>query len=238
MSNAPNVMRHEIKLLLSYADYIALAQKLKCVTFLDKYTQENGDYFIRSLYLDDVYNSAYNEKIDGVNNRKKYRIRCYNNSKDIIKFECKYKYNNRIHKVSFGISYEQYQMFMNKDYDFLLEIDHPLAKEVYGLVTYKQLSPSVIVDYDREAYLHRLSNTRLTFDKNLHSGVSSFDIYDENLVTLPTFPNGSVIFEIKYDEFLPAHIAAIISSVNGFEMSLSKYCICKEKLLEVKIYEF
>lgn len=230
--------RHEIKILLSYAEYLSLAAKIRCVTIPDEFTLESGDYFIRSLYLDDIYNTAFVTKISGVDNRKKYRIRCYNGSDSVIKFECKSKYNNRIRKVSFSITAEQYRMFMDGDYDFLKSIDHPLAASVYSLVKGVGLSPSVIVDYDREAYIHPLSNTRLTFDKHLRAGISSFELFDEDMVTLPIFSNDSVIFEIKYNDYIPAHIVDMIASLRGTKMSLSKFCMCKEKLLEVKVYEF
>ena len=238
MSQNIKSLRHEIKLLLSYAEYVSMSNIIKQIIDRDKYSLENGDYFIRSLYLDDINSTAYETKISGVDNRKKYRIRCYNGSNSVIKFECKSKYNNRIHKVSFPITYEQYNLFMNSEFDFLKTINHPLAKEVYALTAYAGLSPSTVVDYDREAYVHPLSNTRLTFDKNLRAGISSFDIFDEELVTLPIFDNNSVIFEIKYDKYIPAHIVDVISIVRGLKSSLSKFCMCKEKLLEVKIYEY
>lgn len=230
-------LRHEIKILLSYSEYMSLREKIKCVAEPDKYTTENGDYFIRSLYLDDIYNTAYVTKMNGVDNRKKYRIRCYNGSDSVIKFECKSKYKDRIHKVSFGITREQYDMFMDEKYDFLTTINHPLAMEVYGLIKRDGLSPSVIVDYDREAYTHPLSNTRLTFDKFLRSGINSFDMYDSNLDTMPIFPNDSVIFEVKYDEYIPAYIVDMIATLRGIKMSLSKFCLCKNKLMEVKKYD-
>lgn len=227
-------MRHEIKLLISYPEYVNLASKLKYITIPDKNAEDNGDYFIRSLYLDDIYDTAYHTKVNGVDNRKKYRIRCYNCSDNVIKFECKNKYKDRIHKVSFGITAAQYRQFMAGDYDFLTSIDHPLAKEVYGTIKNVGLSPSVIVDYDREAYIHPLSNTRLTFDKNLRSGISSYELFDDELYTLPIFPDDSVIFEIKYNRFIPAHITDMIKTLRGIKMSLSKFCMCREKLLEVK----
>lgn len=226
-------VRHEIKILLSYAEYLSLSATIKAVAAPDRYSMENGDYFIRSLYLDDIYNTAYRTKIAGVDNRKKYRIRCYNGSKDVIKFECKNKYKDRIHKISFPITYEQYTMFMDGKYDFLAAIDHPLAREVYGNIKRVGLSPSVIVDYDREAYIHPLSNTRLTFDKNLRSVINSYDIFSENTYTLPVFDNGSVIFEIKYNEFIPSHIVDMISASRGTKMSLSKFCMCKSLLMQV-----
>lgn len=230
-------VRHEIKILLSYAEYLSLSAKLKAVAVPDRYSLEDGDYFIRSLYLDDIYNTAYTTKISGTDNRKKYRIRCYNGSRDVIKFECKNKYKDRIHKISFPITYEQYAMFMEGKYDFLTAIEHPLAREIYGLIKKSGLSLSVIVDYSREAYVHPLSNTRLTFDKNLRSVINSYDIFSDDIYSLPVFENGSVIFEIKYDEFIPAHIADIIASLRGTKMSLSKFCMCKDKLLEVKKYD-
>ena len=124
-------------------------------------------------------------------------------------------------------------MFMEGKYDFLTAIDHPLAREVYGNIKKAGLSPSVIVDYDREAYVHPLSNTRLTFDKNLRSVINTYDIFSENTYSLPVFENGSVIFEIKYNDFIPAHIVDMIAASRGTKMSLSKFCMCKSLLMQV-----
>ena len=52
---------------------------------------QDGFYSISSLYFDDMYQTAYQEKLDGVETRKKYRIRIYNNSDSVISLECKYK---------------------------------------------------------------------------------------------------------------------------------------------------
>ena len=57
----------------------------------DKHGGEAGEYMIRSLYFDDMYQSAYEEKQSGVYARKKYRIRIYNCLDNVIHLECKYK---------------------------------------------------------------------------------------------------------------------------------------------------
>ncbi len=49
----------------------------------------DGGYMIRSLYFDDYWNSAYEEKESGVLMRKKYRIRIYDYSDRSIKLERK-----------------------------------------------------------------------------------------------------------------------------------------------------
>ena len=51
----------------------------------------DGGYMIRSLYFDDYWNSAYEEKESGILMRKKYRIRIYDYSDRSIKLERKKK---------------------------------------------------------------------------------------------------------------------------------------------------
>lgn len=54
--------RHELKYLISYADKAELAVRLAPVLHLDPHAT-NGGYFIRSLYFDDYWNTAYEEKM-------------------------------------------------------------------------------------------------------------------------------------------------------------------------------
>lgn len=53
--------------------------------------KNGGEYFIRSLYFDSPFDDALWEKLAGVNDRDKFRIRAYNGCDDVIKLECKHK---------------------------------------------------------------------------------------------------------------------------------------------------
>ena len=79
----------------------------------------DGRYFIRSLYLDDILLSDYNQKMDGWSRRRKYRIRIYDLSDRVIKFEVKDKYDSCISKVSDTISREEYDSIAEGDYGFV-----------------------------------------------------------------------------------------------------------------------
>ena len=68
--------RHELKYLINEIEAIELSNVLKYIMKPDEHA-DNGVYNIRSLYFDDIYQSAYNEKLDGVEERKKYRIHRY-----------------------------------------------------------------------------------------------------------------------------------------------------------------
>lgn len=236
MFKPENALRHEIKLLMSYADYLLLSRRLSAVLEQDKYSV-NGDYFIRSLYLDDIYHSSYYDKLAGIQDRKKYRIRCYNNSDASIKLECKEKHGARICKTSVQIDRNTYDDILSGDYSSLEKREEPLCKEVLSIAKSRKLKPSIIVDYDREAYVYPISSVRLTFDKNLQAGISSYDMFSENLITTPIFPNQSVIFEVKYNDFIPTYISNMISQSFGSKLALSKFVMCREKLMEVKFYE-
>ena len=63
--------RHEIKLLLTQADYRLMSARLSALLMHDENAGEDGEYFIRSLYFDDASHMAYREKLSGVADRKK-----------------------------------------------------------------------------------------------------------------------------------------------------------------------
>ena len=60
--------------------------------------QKSGCYEIRSVYFDDIYDSCFEENETGVNCRKKYRIRIYNSSFEMMNLEIKEKKNGFIKK--------------------------------------------------------------------------------------------------------------------------------------------
>ena len=109
--------RHELKYLISYADKAELAVRLAPVLHLDPHAT-NGGYFIRSLYFDDYWNTAYEEKDAGVLLRKKYRIRIYNCSDRSIKLERKKKFGSYIYKEAAPLTHAEFDAILAGDYDF------------------------------------------------------------------------------------------------------------------------
>lgn len=95
-------LRHELKYLITPAELTVLRNTLAPLMQLD----QGHEYLIRSLYFDTINDDALEEKIAGVGNRKKYRIRIYNFSDRVIKLECKSKYGDLISKQSVSIPRE------------------------------------------------------------------------------------------------------------------------------------
>lgn len=95
--------RHELKYSISYGDYLILRPRLKQIMKSDPHTDENGLYQIHSICFDNYYDKVLREKIDGVKKREKYRIRWYNDSKEILNLEKKVKINNICMKFGKGL---------------------------------------------------------------------------------------------------------------------------------------
>lgn len=193
--------------------------------------EHGNEYFIRSLYFDDEAFSAYYDKLDGVENREKYRLRFYNNDPSYIVFERKKKHGNKVEKSSVLISQEQAKALVRGDLTVISGFDSDFCRQAVAknIIT----KPSAVTDYLREAYIHPASRTRITFDKSLRAPLS-FDIFDKDSVTVPVFDNDSVILEIKYDEILPEIVRNLIPHNIGQPMAVSKYCLCRAKYISAK----
>lgn len=82
--------RNEWKYYISLWEAEILKQRLLPFMQMDPYAKD-GKYTIRSLYFDDYWNSSYEQKMMGVDDRKKWRVRIYDYSDSSIKLERKKK---------------------------------------------------------------------------------------------------------------------------------------------------
>ena len=220
-------LRHEYKYFITPAELTALRGLLRPVLPLDPNGDERGEYHIRSLYFDTIYDDALYEKIAGVGERKKYRIRIYNFSSRVIKLECKSKYGDLISKQSVSIPRDLADQLIAGDPEGLQRMRHPLFHDVFREMRTRLLRPAVVVDYVREAYIHPAQEVRITFDKQLRTGLFSHDMFNRDLPTYPVFDDPVEILEVKYDEFLPTYLQGMLSGITAQRSAVSKYTYCR-----------
>lgn len=225
----PINLRHEQKYYISRAQYQVLSRLLMHTLHPDPNADENNEYHIRSLYFDTLYDTALYDKISGVSNRDKYRIRIYNLSDRMIRMECKSKYDVYISKRSERISRDVADQLIAGDPTGLENTSSGLLRDVYREMRLHLLRPAVIVDYVREAYLHPAEDIRITFDKQLRTGLFSDDMFNPSVPTLPVFPHDEMILEVKFNRVLPSYISDMLSSAVGWSTrsAISKYCFCR-----------
>jgi SPX domain protein involved in polyphosphate accumulation len=246
--------RYEYKFQISAAEAADIGARLSAAMAHDKNYAEK-DYFIRSLYFDDRSYSAYYDKVNGVEHREKFRIRFYNNDPSYIVFERKLKHGIKVEKSQFNISETEARKIISGDFSVLAArlsgesgnnttgngtnvnstsgngASGDLASDLYAKFA-RGFFPAAVTDYEREAFTHPASRTRVTLDKNLRA-LLSFNIFDD-YISLPIYEKGDVILEVKFDEVLPEFIKLLLPRNIGQPLAISKYCLCREKLLSCK----
>lgn len=219
--------RNEIKFIINKDSAEILKHKLSLIMDLDQNSTEDNSYLIRSLYFDDINSTSYYEKMDGVEYRKKYRIRLYNNDANFIRLECKYKHENKTSKDQILIDKNICDRIIDGSIKNLkIEEENLLTKFIIDSKL-NNLVPSIIVDYKRLAYTYPVSEVRVTFDSKIRSGRYNYNLYDEDLSTYKVIDDNEVVLEVKFNEILPESIAIILSTVPMIRQAFSKFAICR-----------
>lgn len=219
--------RHELKFLLSMVEYEHLRRLLGALFVKDENMKQGKDYYIRSLYFDTPENKDYYDKLMGVSQRRKIRLRIYDTSAEHVKLEMKNKENDYSIKETMNISRDDAIQLLKGNYHVLAEYDNDVSKKAYFNLSAYAYTPKVIVDYEREAYLLPVENIRITFDKRVRAfkGNGLFEKYNAFVgVLAPEY----MILEVKYDKYLPAYVENVLSSISMQRMSISKYCMARE----------
>ena len=76
--------RFEFKYILKKSLSSLIKNEVKHFMYQDKFTKDNEYYLVRSLYFDNQRCSNFNEKVDGLKNRHKFRIRTYSEKKKMM----------------------------------------------------------------------------------------------------------------------------------------------------------
>ena len=227
-------LRHELKYMIDEGTYLSLYRRLLPLMTPDK-NGDNGEYRVTSLYFDDIYNSGYWQKLNGLETRRKFRIRAYNLDQSVINLEAKHKDESFVSKLSRRLTEEQYRSLLSGGCGFMADNDgeEDVFGEFYRSHQLTQLRPRTIVDYHRQALIYPLGNVRITFDKKLSVCMNTLDMFDPKAQYSPIYDK-EIILEVKFDNYIPEHIQAAIQGLNAPLQPVSKYNLCTDKILEVK----
>ncbi len=228
-------MRLEYKYLIPNELLLRLRTMIAPFVEADVHSRELTGYTVRSIYFDTVTLNCYHDKIEGLQVRKKIRIRGYNErqERNIAFLEVKRKHGAFIAKTRAPVAYEQIQdLFISGDVEryVLTRKDLPNAlkdaRQFFFHIYSGSLRPIVLVIYEREAYYSKFGALRITFDKGLRSSIHpSIDaLFSENS-TLYSIPK-HFILELKFYGGLPSWLKSTVGTLGLTQQALSKYTIC------------
>ena len=226
MQNNLQLNRQEFKYYVSEEELESLRLSLSHCMELDKNAiGPLNTYTITSIYFDTPFEEDFEEKVDGIKSREKFRIRTYNNDFNLIKFESKKRVETVIKKTSAIISREDTNLICNADFSPLRNSKNEFLNISYAKLVSQGYRPIVVVEYDREAYLLPYGNIRITFDKNLRTYNSDTDFLNLKNPSIPVFQNGLQILEVKHSIPLPSHLKMMLSKIIATRNSISKFVL-------------
>jgi hypothetical protein len=247
-------MRYEYKYIVQNSKLEKLREMILPFVDVDKFAETGGQnqYTVRSIYFDTPRYDFYFEKIEGIKNRKKVRLRGYDEERadNTVFLEIKRKYNVPIIKYRAPVTFSDAQIMLrekNINGQILFGDKFPKglenSKRFFYQVFSKNLRPVVLIIYEREAYLSKFdSSVRVTFDKNLRSkGYPSIsELYQEEKIKATLADR--FILEVKFNRSFPGWLNPIISRFSLRKQSASKYTISMDankvidRLTKSKIY--
>lgn len=198
----------------------------------------NKDNFFRSticnIYYDNKDYELISNSLDKPIYKEKIRLRSYGipNVEDKVFLEIKKKYKGEVSKRRVTIKLKEF-------YDYISDGKYPncnrqIMEEIDYCFKYYKLKPVLFLGYDRLSYYDKDNkNFRITFDRNIRSRESDMFLEFGDSGKL-YFVNNEYIMEVKTLDALPMWFVNILSDLEIFPISFSKYGnIYKRKLMEV-----
>jgi SPX domain protein involved in polyphosphate accumulation len=230
--------RYEFKYILTNQ----LAERIESeVSYFMKYDgyvdpKMGNRYIVRSLYFENDSFVNFNEKVDGIKKRKKYRLRTYSRtkSKDSSFFlEEKGRVNERTYKNRTSLRHSDLVdifSIQNHIKDFLIR--YPDNDVINGFIfdtIRKSLKPMVLIDYKRRPYINNNGLLfRATFDSDIKSCLSN-SLYPEiHNKSWKECRAGYTVLEIKFERSMPPWFHRIIQCYNLRRISISKMVVGME----------
>lgn len=220
-----SVVRTEKKYSITRRQQSMLLQRLQPVMRADEYSGTDG-YRVRSLYFDSIYDNDYFDKIDGLELRKKIRLRIYGPDQATAKLELKQKQGSAQKKISLSVPRALAQELVAGCYTGLAELGSEMGLMFYQLLETGLYRPKCIVDYHRIAFAELCNDTRITIDSDIGASLCCERFFARDVSMLPV--RAQPVLEVKYNGFLLSGIKQVLDLADASELAVSKYAMSRQ----------
>ncbi|MBR4692455.1 MAG: polyphosphate polymerase domain-containing protein [Oscillospiraceae bacterium] len=222
-----SVLRTEKKYELPLQQAALIADRLARIMQADIHSGVGG-YAVRSLYFDSIYDDDLMDKINGLEKRKKVRLRIYRPEQESVKLELKQKQGSAQRKDTLEISREAALALIAGHFDPLRELSDPLAAELYALMHAGVYRPKCIIEYSRRAFAAPTNDTRITIDSDIRVSRDFDRFFRAAPAYSPVLKHP--VLEVKYNRFLLDTFKFAVNLAGIPEMSCSKYELSRSRI--------
>lgn len=220
--------RNEQKYIVSPSQSRAIELLLRRALKPDSNAGGNYGYRVRSLYFDDMRDTAFYENESGVDDRQKIRIRAYDKNFVDLKLEIKSKLNGYTRKERTNIPPDTAKKLIGRIRipPSLAAGDKVLTKVLLRAMT-STLVPKAIIEYNRLVFTTPVGNVRITIDSNIRYSPDCKRFFRDNILGRPLLAGKKSVLEVKYDDILPGYIEGLLNTGDFNPTPFSKYYLCR-----------
>lgn len=219
------VARTEKKYELSPEKSVLLTRRLSKIMEKDSHSGVCG-YLVRSLYFDSAYDNDYFDKVNGLELRKKIRLRVYSPAQQWVKLELKQKQGAFQVKKTMAVTRETAMELMRGSFAPLLRQDGEFPKYLYRIMSCGLYRPKCIVEYRRAAFTAQTNDTRITIDTDIRVSKNCGRFLEQAVPLAPLLKRP--VLEVKYNGFLLDQYKEAVNMADIPEMSFSKYEMARQ----------
>lgn len=236
MQNANVFKRTEMKFLIREDQAMRLREVMAPVMEGDSY----GRSTILSLYYDTPDYRLIRRSIEKPDYKEKLRVRSYGvaTPKSNVFIELKKKYQKTVYKRRISMKEQDAGQYLSEPANRMSNLYHAgrntqILKEIdYFQQFYRELRPSVLISYEREAFFGKEdSDLRITFDRNILWRTENLSlcagIYGEALLE-----KGYVLMEVKTKDAIPLWLVRFLGEEKIYKTSFSKYGTAYQRMQE------
>lgn len=231
MADKYTFKRMEKKYLMSAWQYEQFLEKTKTYLQLDRY----GLHTICNIYYDTDDYELIRRSIEKPTYKEKLRLRSYGipSKQDEVFLEIKKKWKGVVYKRRVSLPLEEAKQYLENGQE--LHNNGQIEKEIDYFVKFYQPKPKMYIAYDREAFYGKEDeNVRVTIDRNIRSREDNLQLESGDFGDLLLEEN-LYVMEIKINAAIPMWLVGILSELEIYPMSFSKYGnIYKKKIADIE----
>jgi SPX domain protein involved in polyphosphate accumulation len=219
--------RIENKYLLTDEQKEIILKRLAEKMSLDAYCSANGRYVVHNIYFDDEGDDVILRSLSSPLYKDKLRLRSYGGASPVYFLEIKRKFQSDVYKRRVTLTAHECEDFLKQRrlpansgeycHDFILKEIAAFLRE------YPMISPKVVLQYERVAFINRPSEAylRATVDSSITARRRDFDINKlggEDILG----PRVSLL-EIKISQSIPKWLSDLLNEAGTHRVGFSKY---------------
>jgi hypothetical protein len=210
--------RFELKYVVPRTLWVTLRQALAPYVEPDGFRDDRGGYWVHSVYFDDDALTAYQDKVAGVKQRRKLRLRWYGAGRPQDGWlEIKERIDRAIRKRRVRVPIAAALAALGGGE----VLAGAVGAEACAMAWRGRLRPRVLVGYRREACQGRFDpRLRITFDCQLHGRESALFDDGARRSDPECLDPRLAVLEVKFDRAMPVWFPGL---VRQFDLPLHKF---------------